>query len=248
MTQDNSEDASIGRLSALFHSCRNHYELPTKSIIYIRRSRLTLRSHSSLHSHTPFQAHFDSHVASDLARLQTRARETRQTRISEFERHRNPNDRIRIGDKVLLRTKPRSFQKLSSVFNPHFSDRVYSVRSIDKRVLPWLYRLKEISDGRRKFYSFELQKLDEEYGAIQSERVNPSNILVKDVIMEGNTRLRSGKTFQNRGTPFYLIEREGRSDRIPEGTLKILKNSLGKEAITYDGSFYESESKRKFII
>ena len=207
----------------------------------------TYRPHSSLGFYTPYQAHFDSHVASHLARAQSTNQRARQARIAEFERQRPAKDRIQIGDRVLLRTKPKTFQKLSSVFNPYFTDRVYTVRSIDKRYLPWLYRLNETADGKRKFYAFELQKLDRDYQSAQDGDVNRSAIRIKDVMLEGDTRLRSGRTIRGRGTPIYVIERDGQMDRIPESTLRILKSSLGADSLIYDNSFQE-ESKKQFIV
>ena len=207
----------------------------------------TYRPHSSLGFYTPYQAHFDSHVASHLARAQSTNQRARQARIAEFEGQRPAKDRIQIGDKVLLRAKTKTFQKLSSVFNPYFTDRIYTVESIDKRYLPWLYRLKETADGKRKFYAFELQKLDKDYQSVQSDNVNASMIKVKDVILEGDTRLRSGRTVRGRGTPIYFIERDGQMDRVPESTLRILRSSLGADSLIYDDSFKE-ESKKQFVI
>ena len=199
-------------------------------------------------NHTPYQAHFDSHISSYLAKLQSEEHKKYQSRVAQFEQERSRKDRIQIGDKVLLRTKTRSFQKLSSVFNPYFSEQVYSVHSIDRRVLPWLYRLNEVSDGRRKFYAFELQKLDESYqDSSHSTNPNRSTLLVKDVIIEGTTTLRSGRSVRNRGTPIYLIERDGSSDRVPESTLRVLKSALGADAIVYSDVFNE-EPKLKYIV
>ena len=154
--------------------------------------------------------------------------------------------RLQIGDLVLLRNKRRPFQKLSSVFYPRFASKIRRVTKIDKRYMPWCYNLSELPDSR-KFYSFELLKLDKSFQATRPTTQQNSQINVKDVILQDTSTLRSGRVVKGKGTIMYIIERNGSEDIVHEATLKILKHSLGSSALIYNLSFH-SGKKSKFVI
>ena len=72
-------------------------------------------------------------------------------------------------------------------------------------------------------------------------------IVVKDVIFIENPRLRSGKIMKQKGFLMYVIERNGKIDRVSEATLRLLKTTLGSASLVYDSSF-QSEDKQHYII
>ena len=154
---------------------------------------------------------------------------------------------LKIGDKVLLRTKRLAFQKLSSVYYPQFQGKVHVVTLIDRKTAPFLYGLDGITDGKRRFYRFELLRLDETFDSLPDQASNVSKVFVKDVIFIENPRLRSGKIMKQKGFLMYVIERNGKIDRVSEATLRLLKTTLGSASLVYDSSF-QSEDKQRYII
>ena len=205
----------------------------------------SIRPHSSLAGHTPYEAHFDSNVSAQLARLQSINLSNRQRCAKRFQLQ---SERLSIGDKVLLRTKKHSFDKLSPVFAPYYEPQIYTIESIEKRFLPWLYILAEKADGKRKFYAFELHKLDSSYQSHPNtvREIEP-RIYVKDVLIENRSALRSGRVIPGKGTAMYIIERNNEVDKVPESTLRLFKSSLGSNSLVYDTTFQEP-SKQEFIV
>ena len=112
--------------------------------------------------------------------------------------------------------------------------------------MPWCYILSDLPDYR-KFYSFELQKLDSSFETTRPITRQHSQINVKNVVLQNASTLRSGRIVKGKGTIMYIIERNGSEDIVPEATLKILKQSLGSSALVYDPSF-DSKEKKKFVI
>ena len=207
---------------------------------------LKIRPHSSLDNFSPIWVHYDSHTASHIARLTIKSHISHQKQAYIQFSAEKESTRLQIGDLVLLRNKRRPFQKLSSVFYPRFASKIRRVTKIDKRYMPWCYNLSELPDSR-KFYSFELLKLDKSFQATRPTTQENSQINVKDVILQDTSTLRSGRVVKGKGTIMYIIERNGSEDIVPEATLKILKHSLGSSALIYGPSFHSGE-KSKFVI
>ena len=207
---------------------------------------LKIRPHSSLDNYSPIWVHWDSHTSSHIARLVIRSHISHQKQAYIEASSKTKVTRLQVGDLVLLKNKRKPFQKLSSVFYPRYASKVHRIRKIDKRYLPWCYILSELPDSR-KFYSFELQKLDKSFGTSRPTVQQVSQIRIKDVILQDASKLRSGRVVKGKGTLMYIIERNGSEDIVPEATLKILKHSLGSSALKYDPSF-NSEEKNKFVV
>ena len=205
----------------------------------------SIRPHSSLAGHTPYEAHFDSNISAQLARLQSIHLDNRQRCAKRFQLQ---SERLSIGDKVLLRTKKHSFDKLSPVFAPYYEPRIYTIESIDKRFLPWLYILTERAESKRKFYAFELHKLDVSYQSHPNTRhdIEP-RIYINDVLIENRSALRSGRVIPGKGTAMYLIERNNEVDKVPESTLRLFKSSLGSDSLIYS-TMFQDPAKQEFIV
>lgn len=201
-----------------------------------------IRPHSSLDNFSPIWVHYDSHTSSHIARLVVKSHISHQKQAYVQFSAETKDTRLQVGDLVLLKNKRRPFQKLSSVFYPQFASKVRRIRKIDKKYMPWCYNLSELPDSRR-FYSFELLKLDKSFQATRPVTKQTSQINVKDVILQNNSTLRSGRVVKGKGTIMYIIERNGSEDIVPEATLKILKNSLGSSALLYNPTFNSEEKK-----
>ena len=205
------------------------------------------RPHSSLDGFTPIRVHFDSHISSHISRLFVKQHALHEKRAYQRHLSQKVSSHLKVGDKVLLRTKRLAFQKLSSVYYPQFQNKVHVVTLIDKKTAPFLYGLDGIADGKRRFYRFELLKLDQTFGSLPDQVNNVSKVFVKDVIFVENPRLRSGKIMKQKGFLMYVIERNGKIDRVPEATLRLLKSTLGSDSLVYDSSF-QREDKKNYII
>lgn len=195
---------------------------------------------------SPIWAHHDSHTASHIARLVIKSHISHQKQAYIQSSTETNDKRLKVGDLVLLKNKRRPFQKLSSVFYPRFGSKVRRIRKIDRKYMPWCYILSDLPDYR-KFYSFELQKLDSSFETTRPITRQHSQINVKNVVLQNASTLRSGRIVKGKGTIMYIIERNGSEDIVPEATLKILKQSLGSSALVYDPSF-DSKEKKKFVI
>lgn len=188
--------------------------------------------------YTPYEAQFDSHASSDIARYNSGKEIIRQKAISNF--HNAPSKRFNIGDRVRLKNQRKTFHKTSAIFYPNFSEEIFTVHSIDKRVLPWLYSLAEISNKKRRYYGFELLKLDPLYGHIQNEHKNKDKIFIKKFELRGEPSLRSGKLLPTKKKLFYHIVRDNKEDIVPADTLKIYKKIFGSNILIYSDIFDEA--------
>ena len=224
------------------------------TFVYCFFSLHNCRPHSALMKFSPFEAHFNSHFASLVARNNAgkaieREREARDLFSLK------PENWLKIGEKVLLKTKRHNFHKTSPLFYPHFRDTIFTVSSIDKKNFPWLYGLSEISDAKRKFYAFELLRLDKDLHTghdghssnSQPTENNENKILVKKIFFRDQSTLRSGKKIPGKQNTFYLISKQGKDDQVPAGTLSLFKKALGNNVLVYDSWFHEPKNQQYII-
>ena len=192
------------------------------------------RKHSSLNGYTPYQVHHDSHISSTIARFNSGKEVDRQQAISKF--HSGPSKRFTIGERVRLKKMRPSFYKTSAVFYPNFSEEIYTIQSINKRVLPWLYSLAEISNKKKRYYGFELLKIDSLYDSIPNEH-EKDKIFVKNFELRGESTLRSGRLLPNKKKLFYHIVRNNKEDIVPAETLKVYPRIFGKNILVFSDVF-----------
>ena len=183
-------------------------------------------------------AHFNSHVSSQIARKNAAQRTDRQTDLrSVFST--KPQNIFALNDRVLLKAKRRHFQKYNPIDFPAFDPGVFTISAVHDKTWPILYSLREI-DARRKFYGFELTKLDASFDRVakqQKERTDSlrDRIVVEDVIRGEPTRLRSGRILENgREQVKYKINRHGKTDIVDAPGLKLWIRALGEGAVQYD--------------
>ena len=193
---------------------------------------------------TPYACHFSSYCASLAARRM----------INKYNIHRQESknifDQLKHkqlfpGQKVLIKVKPKSFQRLNSVFSPDFMQKPFTIKHVFKNKLPYLYSMVEL-DKKHRFYSHNLQPLDSQFGKATSSK---NKILVKDAELEKRSYLRSGNTPAGKQTIFYRVqENDGENKLITLEQLQNLIKIFGRESIQFDRTFYESEDKQKYII
>ena len=121
---------------------------------------------------------------------------------------------------------------------------VFTIESVDSRCFPRTYQLREISNKKRAFYSFELFKLDKlfDYTNARVEKQQSqlkSRITVQDVLITNTSRLRSGRLLPGREKILYRIERNGEESFLDAKNLDLWKKALGK--LEYSSAFDSPE-------
>ena len=195
---------------------------------------------------------WDSHAASEVARFQS-GRFTEHQRQSLRVFRRSPDRLFQIGDLVMVQTRRRTFYKHSPIFHPLYEPSLFEIVSIDTQFFPYKYHLKEQGSTTvsKQLYAFEMrkfQRFDDSFPERDRVTVDfPSRVRVLDVIHRDKSRLRSGKQLETKSLVFYRILLNEQEDIIPASALRVLKQSLGADAITF-GPFFDRPENRALLI
>ena len=184
----------------------------------------------------------DEHVGSLIARENTKTFEEHQFRSKTIFHKQKTAEKISVGDKVLLKLKPKAFRKEGSTFYPRYAESVYTVIAIDKSAFPPLYKLEHFP-GKRRFYAFELRKVKNFVPPLKDQKT----IFVKDVVFFHEPILRSGITLANRRHVLYQIKKDNKDETVTPSELKFLKKLWGNDSLQYSDLFSQSE-KEKYVI
>ena len=108
-------------------------------------------------------------------------------------------------------------------------------------------------DPRRKFYGFELTKLDSSFDRIAEQREEREDqhdrILVDDVMRSEPTRLRSGRIVENeRAKVQYRITNNGKTNIVDQAALKLWERALGRGILRWSNQFDEPSWKARYKI
>ena len=174
-----------------------------------------------------------------LARRNLLAHHERQAKLRSLYSNR-PTNIFKEGDRVLLRTKKHNFHKYSPISYPTFSKSVFTISKVHDTVYPVVYSLKESGDKRRRYYGFELFKLDYAYDEIKQNQNGASSqnkIFVEDVWLEKPSKLRSGKVVHGKEKPVYTVWQNGKKDTVGAGSLDLWKSVLGDDILVYSPNF-----------
>ena len=173
-----------------------------------------------------------------LARRNLLAHHERQTKLRSLYSSR-PENIFKQGDRVLLRTKKHNFHKYSPISYPTFTKSVFTISEVHNTVYPVVYSLKESGDKRRRYYGFELFKLDHAYDNIRQtkETSSKNRIFVEDVRLERPSKLRSGKIVPGKEKPVYTVWQNGKKDTVGAGSLDLWKSVLGDDVLVYSPNF-----------
>ena len=144
---------------------------------------------------------------------------------------------------MLLRTKRHNFHKYSPISYPTFSKSVYTIGTVHDRIFPPVYSLipSPSSDKRRRFYGFELFKLDPAYDTIKRhhDKANKNKIFVEDVRFEQPSRLRSGRVIPGKSKAIYTVRQNGKQDTVAAKSLDLWKSVLGEDVLVYSSNFQD---------
>ena len=200
------------------------------------------RKHAKLWGFCPIDVHFDSHVASIVAKRTLGKYKRNQTKMKNIFKLR-PKYIFDINDLVLLKKKKHTFHRASAVFHPHFGDDVRKITGVDRTKLPYTYSVSGFPTERR-FYFWELHRITSLYGSIKiADPSRQSKIYVKSHKLTNPPTLRSGKKLKNRETILYIVERDGQTDTVTAQDLLHFKKTLGNNILVYDKSFEQPVNK-----
>ena len=201
----------------------------------------------------PVQAHFDSHIAANLTRRNATTTKRHKIRAqSLFAKRKTKGETFEINDSVLLKLKPKIIQKESSIVNPTYSKKVYVITNIDKSQYPFLHELSGFHKNQippRRFYSFELLKVERDFGAFNSVRPEDKTT-IEDFKISNQRSLKSGKVIDDPTTghiSYLILNKNGQRDWISEQTLRLMKSTFGENKLEYHPKFLTPDNKR-FII
>lgn len=220
------------------------------NIIRLIQNVYNNRSHSGIFNLRPVQAHFDTHITAYLSRRNAvSARRHKSQAQSLFAQQESRGNALQIRDYVLLKLKPKIIRKESSILNPTYSKKAYQITDVDTSQHPFLYGLSGFRKDQtppRRFYSFELLKVERDFNTIN----NNAKTTIKDFKITDLRALRSGRSIDDvtTGQISYLISKKGEPDHwISEETLRLMKTSFGENNLQYDPKFFSPENKRLIV-
>ena len=189
---------------------------------------------------SPFSAHFDTWESCRIARRDLHLHELRQNELRSLYSQKKAN-LFEKGDRVLMRTKRHNFHKYSPISYPTFSKAVYTIKTVHDQVYPPVFSLSPSPGGdeRRRFYGFELFKVDPAYDSIKkrNNEANKNKIFVEDVRFEQPSKLRSGRVLPGKAKPIYTVWQNGKRDTVPAKSLDLWKAVLGDDVLVYSDNF-----------
>ena len=209
-------------------------------------------------THSPYEAHFSSHISCLLVRHHLNEQSQKQKKLRTVFSLR-PSLQFKIGAKVLLRRKKHQFHKTDTIFHPHFHQNIRIVTAIDKSTLPWTYSLSADDNDKesmknRKFYYFELKRVGPYYEALEKDKRNKRSDLEKITVdnfsiedSSDGTFLRSGKAFKNKPTIFYTVTRGGQVEKVTKATLQLYQKIFGRDIFLYKDIFYKPENQHLIV-
>ena len=148
--------------------------------------------------------------------------------------------RLEIGDKVRLRLKDSIFRKESPIANPRWSDTIHSITDIDTKTFPYLI---SVTNTKKKFYAFQLQKLSTAYPL---DKDTPK-ILVQSFRIANEPYLRSQKSFDHKDKVMYTILKHGKVEEVPTSDLLSYKKQFGDSILAYS-SYFKDSPMNKYIV
>ena len=213
----------------LLHFQTNHID----NIVKLTMAIMNHRCHRGIYNFSPFSAHTDTHVMSEISRMNSITRKHRENLSMSQYAKQSPQQRLNLGDLVRVRQKRHIFKK-SPIFYPIWSTEFYKIIAIDRSQFPFTYQLDDKTN--KQYYSFSLQRLSAKNNNIQS--ANPQNrILVQKYTKKNPTSLRSGKQRTDKHDIVYTILHKGKIEEASANDLKLFKQLYGANVLLYHPSF-----------
>ena len=153
----------------------------------------------------------------------------------------SPNQTLKVGDKVLLKNKKKTFHRSNPLMHPHFSENTYTVVDIDKKYLPWTYTISHFP--HKKFYFFELRRVTNLFGSVQTENNQNNKIYVQNFVYQNSDFLRSKKSYPHKQNLFYIIQRNEKTEQVTKEALIFFKKILGRNILEYSSIFDEPKNR-----
>ena len=235
--------------SLLMQFKTNNYE----NILELTQQIYNSRKHSAHNrKFTPFQCHNDTHVAAVVARFNSHSFRAHQLESRDLFLS-GKRKVFETGQRVLIKVKKSLVHKKSSnVFQPNFTTKIFTIKTIDKTRFPPVYSMKELKDDSRRFYEHELQPVDELFLSMKAKTKEDStqNFIVDNIEEDMNQPyLRSGFTPQNKKVSHYkVLTDNGQNHSLMTKEQVInLKKLWGSKAVKFSSTF-DSPTMQKYVI
>ena len=200
--------------------------------------------HSGIYNITPILAHFSTHQAGVISKLNDITQRHHQLTSMRIHTKKPPHELFKIGDTVKTLVKRSIFRKHQPLKNSIWSESIHKITNIDKTTFPYTY---SISEANKKFYSFQLLKITQYYPLEENISHTRPSVLVDDYHIPVNQYLRSGKATSRIEEPVYRVLYQGKVQNMQKTGLLKLKQSLGTHALAYSSKF-SHEPHTKYVI
>jgi hypothetical protein len=207
-----------------------------------------LFSSFSFSGYSPYEAHFNSHSASEIARYND-GMLIQQQRQALRVFSTAPDRQFNVGDMVMVKNRRHAFHKNDPINYPTYETDLYKVISICKKLLPWKFLVERQTDSKKtkQLYAFEIRKANQTDSSSEPIILNPTQIKVNDVIHRNNSTLRSGKIIPKKDIIYYRIEIDGKEDIIPQESLRLMKRTFTNASFTYSPFFVQGNNNQYII-
>ena len=222
----------------VFSLCYHFRTLKMENIVQLANILYNRRKHSST-GLPPYVCHNSAWAASLLAKLNGVNYTYQQIQSMGFLARSKPRDILNIGSKVKIRLLKNIFNKFKPLEHPMWSETVHTITRIDSSSYPYLY---SVTDSRKKYYSFQLLKINDYYPLDKEKR---EKILVNNYSRPESNYLRSGITKE--GDVLYNILKDNKILNVSKEDLKEFKKSFGENSLAYS-SFFKDDIHRSFIV
>jgi len=205
------------------------------------------RTHSNL-KYSPIVCHNDTHIASLVSR-RIIAQHVKHKSDSKAFFERNPRRNFSVGEKVLIKVVKKKVQKQSSsVYYPNYTQKLYTVKDVDRTKYPATYAIEEVP-GSRRFYDFELTKVDPLFEELSATTKGNNFLMVEDVEDSSSLKpyLRSGTTPTSKRSVLYKVRKNGQVKLMTQEQLQRFKVLFGANSLRYSPIFH-LEPKLSYVI
>ena len=110
------------------------------NILKITMTIMNHRPHRGIFNFSPFSAHTDTHIISEITRMNDFTRKQRENLAMTQYSRKSPSQRLSHGNLVHVRQKRHIFKK-SPIFYPIWSTKYYQITAIDRNRFPFTYTL-----------------------------------------------------------------------------------------------------------
>lgn len=148
------------------------------------------------------------------------------------------HERIELGSRVRIKRRDNIFRKTNPVFSSIWSDEVYTIFKIDKKVFPAVYYVDGLGTTKG-FYSFQLLLVSDADPILPTTLPNKIKVLG---ITHHNSLLRNQKILPSKHDISYIIIKDNERESVNASDLLLFKKLYGNDVLTYSDFFLKPEN------